>query len=151
MKLTFNHVYVHSCGCAICEKGASHLNKKQIDYVFKDDLCEENNFEKAERALIRKACDAAVRKSNKKISDIDCALGADLNNQLSASHYFIRDYEIPFIGMYAACASSSLLLNQASMMIDSKQCDNILLFTSSNFAVATRQFRYHNANLSHDQ
>lgn len=144
MLLKYQNVFIQSHGCAVCEKTANNLNQEHLDYIFKDDLCNEDSFEKGERALLRKACDAAIRKGRMHINQIDCALGADLNNQLSASHYFIRDYDIPFVGMYAACASSALLCNQGAMMIDAKQCQNILLFTSSNYAVASRQFRYPN-------
>lgn len=144
MILTFKEVYLHSYGCAVSEKVAKQLSSAKIDHIFKDDLGEECSFEKGERAYLSKACDAAIRKSTLQMNELDCAIGADLNNQLSASHYFIRDYEIPFIGMYAACASSALLFNQAAMMIEAKQAHNILLFTSSNYGAASKQFRYPN-------
>jgi stage V sporulation protein AD len=143
MLLKYQNVFIQSHGCAVCEKTANNLNQEHLDYIFKDDLCNEDSFEKGERALLRKACDAAIRKGRMHINQIDCALGADLNNQLSASHYFMRDLEIPFIGMYAACASSSLLLNQAAMMLQ-QNVNQILVFTSSHYAVASRQFRYPN-------
>lgn len=143
MILKYQDVYIHSTGCTICKNNAFKLNRENIDEIFEDDLCQQNSFEKAERCLIRKAVDATIRKGDFQLKDIDCVIGADLNNQLCASHYFMRDLEIPFIGMYAACASSSLLLNQAAMMLQ-QNVNQILVFTSSHYAVASRQFRYPN-------
>lgn len=143
MILKYHDVYIQSCGSAICCHPALQINQTNIDYLFEDELCNQNSFEKAERHLLQKACDASLRKANMHIVDLLCAIGADLNNQLSASHYFVRDLKIPFIGMYAACASSALLLNQAAMMLQ-QQASNILIFTSSHYAVASKQFRYPN-------
>lgn len=143
MILKYQNTYIHSSGSAICKNKAFSLNLQNIDEVFEDELCQQNSFEKAERCLIRKAVDATIRKSDFQLKDIHCVIGADLNNQLSASHYFMRDLDIPFIGMYAACASSSLLINQAALMLQ-QNIDQVLVFTSSHYAVASRQFRYPN-------
>lgn len=142
MILKYQNVYIHSYGCAVQKNISESLNKERLDTIFEDDLCQENSFEKGERNCIRKACDAALRKGKLHVSDLQFAIGADLNPQLSASHYFMKDYEIPFVGMYAACASSSLLIHQASLLLS--QSDYVLAFTSSNYGVAARVFRYPN-------
>ena len=60
--------------------------------------------------MLYDACDAALRKGGFKLSMMDVAVGGDLINQLTSSHYFARDLQLPFIGMYAACATSSLVI-----------------------------------------
>lgn len=115
-----------------------------FDKTYEKVACEEKNFEKAERALIYDSCDFALRKANLTLKDIDLVIGGDLLNQLTSSHYFAKDLQKPFIGMYAACATSSLVISQAAMWVEQQLCKKILAFTSSHIATAERQFRFPN-------
>lgn len=144
MRFQFDQVYVEASGCVGTAKEAEGLKSGTLDFVFQSDLCGETTFEKAERALLRKACDVTLRKAKLTLQDIDVLAGADLNNQLSASHYFARELHIPFIGMYAACASSSLLLTEAGLLLSQSDMERVMIFTSSHYASASKQFRFPN-------
>lgn len=62
-----------------------------------------------------------LKKTNKNKDDIDLLVAGDLQNQIAASNYMARDIDIPFLGIYNACATSSEGLIVASTFIDSKK------------------------------
>ena len=142
--IQFHHVYVASRSAVAGSLEAQGPLQKYFDKTYEDNYCNENSFEKAERAMVYDACDIALRKANQKPSDLDIIFGGDLINQLTSSHYFARDTNVPFIGMYAACATSSLIIGQAAMWIEQGYAKQALAFTSSHVATAERQFRYPN-------
>ena len=111
--ITFQNVYVTSRGCAVGPLEASGPLKGKFDICFDDLYCNEKSFEKAEQKLLYSAIDATMRKSKVVMKDVDLLCGGDLLNQLLSSHYVARDFHRPFLGMYAACATSSALIGQA--------------------------------------
>lgn len=140
----FQHVYVHSRATVVGPLEKQGPLGSFFDKSYEDNYCGEASFEKAERALIYDACDYALRKGDVKLSDIELIVGGDLINQLTSSHYFARDLNIPFIGMYGACSTSSLVIGQAAIWIEHQLAKQVLAFTSSHAATAERQFRYPN-------
>ncbi len=144
MTIHFNQVYVASRAAVAGPLEAQGPLKDLFDKTYEDAYCNEKSFEKAERAMLYDACDVALRKGGFKLSMMDVAVGGDLINQLTSSHYFARDLQLPFIGMYAACATSSLVIAQAAMWVEYGLAKHALAFTSSHGATAERQFRFPN-------
>lgn len=142
--LSFKNVYVQSRGCSGGPLEANGPCGKLFDKTYKDNYCGMKSFEKAERQLLNDACNAAMRKANCHVNDLDLLIGGDLINQLTSSHYFAKDIDAPFIGMYGACATSSLIIGQGAMWIENKLANQVLAFTSSHLATAERQFRFPN-------
>lgn len=142
--ITFKNVYVASQATAVGPLEAMGPLGDQFDIHYEDNYCGESCFEKAERRLLIDACDCALRKGKFKVRDMDLLVGGDLLNQLTSSHYFAKDLDVPFLGMYAACATSSLVIAQAAMWIEDKHANTVMAFTSSHVATAERQFRYPN-------
>lgn len=142
--INFKHVFVHARATAVGPLEKAGPLGDLFDKSYEDNYCNEKSFEKAERALIYDACDIALRKGNVKLSDIDVLVGGDLINQLTSSHYFARDTNLPFIGMYGACSTSSLVIGQAAIWVEHQLAKQALAFTSSHVATAERQFRFPN-------
>lgn len=140
----FTHVYVHARATVVGPLEYQGPLKDNFDKHYDDHYCDEKTFEKAERAMVYDACDIALRKSKLKLSDLDVLIGGDLINQLTSSHYFARDVDVPFVGMYAACATSSLIIGHAAIYVEQGLANHALAFTSSHAATAERQFRYPN-------
>ena len=140
----FHNVYVASRGTSVglLEKQGPLGNR--FDYTHEDNTCQQDSFEKAERYMLQEAVDAAIRKSDYSIKDIEVMIGGDLINQLTSSHYFAKEFPISFLGMYAACASSSLVIGQAALWVEHQLAKTALAFTSSHVATAERQFRFPN-------
>ena len=116
--------------------------KDYFDYVLIDDTLKEKTFEKAERKMLLNLINGAVDKSGMKISDIDFFFGGDLLNQIVSSSYCARELELPFLGLYSACATMTESLGLAAIFIDNKIADNIVAGTCTHFSSAERQYRF---------
>ena len=114
---------------------------KYFDYLFHDNYCNEKSFEKAEQRLNKVAIDGAIE-NNILLKDIDVFIGSDLLNQISSSNYIMRDYDVPFIGTYSACAASGLNIILASILLDTLIFKNVLVFASSHYNTVERQYRF---------
>lgn len=142
--IQFHDVYVTSRSAVGGPVEAKGPLAEQFDKCYEDTYCGEDCFEKAERRLLYDASDIALRKAQLQVSDLDVLVGGDLLNQLMSSHYFVKDLHVPFIGMYAACATSSLVIGTAAMWIEHHMASHAMAFTSSHTAAAERQFRFPN-------
>lgn len=140
--LSFYHgVYVQSRGTAAGPKEGQGPIAKDIDYIFSDLHCNEENWDKAERTLMRTAVDQCLQKMKWSYNDIDLLFAGDLNNQIVASNYFAREMAIPFFGLFTACSSSMATTTLASVFVDGGFAQKVVAATSSHNAVAERQFR----------
>lgn len=140
----FTDVYVQSSACSGGPLESEGPCGAGLDYVAHDLHDGEPSFEKAEISLLRHSCDLALRKGGFSCSDLDVCVGGDLMNQLLTTHYFARDLHVPTLGVYAACATSSLAIGTASLLVQQGMAAHALAFTSSHNAAAERQFRFPN-------
>lgn len=140
----FHNVYVKARATAVGPMEKDGPLGDLFDKSYENNYCSERTYEKAERMLVYDACDCAMRKAGIGLDEVDLLVGGDLINQLTSSHYFARELDIPFLGMYAACATSSLIIAQGAIWIEHELCKQVLAFTSSHVATAERQFRYPN-------
>lgn len=140
----FKHVYLQSSGCVCGPLEAQGPLKHKIDYTYEDLYCNQDSFEAAEREMMAKASDLALRKGNLKLNEVDCIFGGDLINQLGISNYFARNTGVPFVGLYGACSNSVLLALQSGIWIEAQMMKKTLCVTSSHNSTAERQFRYPN-------
>ena len=114
-----------------------------MDKGFDDIYCNEESWEKAEISLQLNSMEILIRKSGILKSEIDCIVGGDLNNQLAATNYAVRKYDIPYVGIFGACSTSVLGIIQGALYLSNMK-GNVLALTSSHNATAERQFRYPN-------
>ncbi|WP_227395743.1 stage V sporulation protein AD [Jeotgalibacillus aurantiacus] len=113
-----------------------------FDY-FSDDLYdEEKSFEKAQRSLIEKSIKVTLEKGLTAESDVDALLMGDLINQLTPSGFAARQFDIPYLGLFSACATSMQGLALSAALIDGGYCEKVLTGASSHNAAVEKQFRY---------
>ena len=63
-----------------------------------------------------------------KIYHIDLLISGDLQNQIASSDYAIREFDIPFLGIYNACATSSEGMIIAANFIEGKKTKNCIVY-----------------------
>ena len=114
---------------------------KKYDSFIEDYYYKEKSFIKAEIKMQRDAFLNLLNKSNKKINDISLIIGGDLNNQLVASYFSMKEFDISHLGIYSACASFPESIIIASSFLNNG-LDNIVCNISSHNLTAERQFRY---------
>ena len=77
-----------------------------------------------------------------KSADIDYFMGGDLINQMTPTNFAARDLDIPFIGLFSACATSISSLIVASLLTEVGASKLALAGASSQHNAVERQFRY---------
>ena len=116
--------------------------KEYFDYVIQDDTLKEKTYEKSERKLLKNLIIGAIEKAGMNVADIDFFFGGDLLNQIVSSSYTARELEIPFVGLYSACATMAESLALASIFVDNKLANNVVAGTCTHFSSAERQYRF---------
>lgn len=96
----------------------------------------ESTFEKCEVKMQKEVID------NLNNNNIDLVVGGDLLNQITATSYSMRDFNIPYVGLYSACATFAEALIVLSSFLNSSLIKNGLAITSSHNLTSERQFRY---------
>ncbi len=115
---------------------------KDFDLLHGDLWLGQDSYEKAEKKLLEEACETAIKKAGLKKEDIQIFVSGDLINQIIPSNFAARTLGIPFIGIYGACSSSMEGLALASLMVDSRFAEFVLVGTSSHNAASEKQYRY---------
>lgn len=114
---------------------------KEFDEIYEDTTMGEDSWEKAESLYLKSAISKAISKSGLRKSDIDIICSGDLLNQCIGSSFGIRDFSLPFCGVYGACSTMALSTCIATLMIESGAFGNCIAATSSHFCSAEKQFR----------
>lgn len=73
--------------------------------------------------------------------ELDYVLAGDLLNQCIGSSFGLRDFSIPFFGLYGACSTMGESLALAAMLIDGGFAEKAAAQASSHFCTAERQYR----------
>ncbi len=113
-----------------------------FDMVYSTTLLGEVSWERAETKMLRQAVDLALAKAHIDQSQVDFLIAGDLLNQIISSGYMAREYDIPFLGIYGACATMSEGLGLASFLISGRFARYAVVASSSHHDAAERQFRY---------
>ena len=142
--LVFHNVYIKNVSSVVGPKEFSGPIGEYFDKHYDDLLIDSSkSFEKAEMHLFKDALDIVMKKGKVTDKDINCLFSGDLNNQIIIGNYVMRDYRIPYIGIFGACSTSVLGLITGANYLQSAE-GNVITVTSSHNATAERQFRFPN-------
>ena len=131
---------IASAGVVGRKEGEGPL-REEFDRIFTDGRMNEDSWEKAESALQKAAIETAIEKSGRKNEDIDLLFAGDLLGQCIGTTFGIRDFGIPFAGLYGACSTMALSLAMAGIFVNSGAAQTAIAATSSHFCSAEKQFR----------
>ena len=115
---------------------------KHFDIINEDSLFGQKSWELGEGEMQRQAVLKALENGNLSPPDIGYLFAGDLLNQLTASHYGLRELGVPFFGLYGACSTMSEGLILSAMMVEGGFAKNAMAVTSSHFCSSERQFRF---------
>ena len=142
MTTKFNNVYIDECYtiASIYEKDGPISD--YFDLIYDKDFyygCD--TFEKAEEKMLSNSISKLINRAKAIDSDVDYVIAGDLENQIASSNYAMRDFNIPFLGIYSACATFGEGLLLGANLIEGKRANKIIVATSSHNMVAEKQFR----------
>lgn len=139
MNIKFNNVYIKETATVA---GPFVIDGSlKYDDIYEDFYDGEDTFEKCEIKELLKCIDILLDKSNMKYKNIDLAISSDLMNQITISNYVYEKLDIPFLGIYNACASMCEGILIASSILDRYKNKNAIVTTSSHNMTAERQYR----------
>ena len=112
-----------------------------FDYLCEDSFFGEKTWEKAESAMQKMALSRALEKGGFSPGQMDYVLAGDLLNQCIGTSFGLRDFNIPFYGLYGACSTMGESLALGSLLIAGGFAQRAAALTSSHFCTAERQYR----------
>lgn len=140
----FHNVYINNFSSVVGKKENDGPLGAYFDKYYNDFLPNgEKSFEKAEIFLLKEAINLCLDKASISENDVNICFSGDLNNQISVSSYTLRDYNIPYVGIFGACSTATLGIINASFYLENNGL-YALSCTSSHNCTAERQFRYPN-------
>lgn len=133
--------YIISRASVVGAKEGEGPLKDTFDMVVSDDKMGQISWDLAEGAFQKTTVEIALKKANLKNDDIEYILSGDLQNQCAATHYGLRETNIPFLGLYGACSTMVESLSVGSMIVSGGYADRVICLTSSHFCSAEKQYR----------
>lgn len=136
-------------GCSAVKGYAAIVGKKEgqgplancFDFIDADDTFGEKTWEKAESRMQKDTLTRALNKADITPSTVDLIFAGDLLNQCIGSSYGLREFGIPFVGLYGACSTMAESMALASLSLDNGSANVAVALTSSHFCSSERQFR----------
>lgn len=140
MTFNFKNVYLNDVATVAGPYEKKGPLGKYMDTTYDDFYCGEKSFEDAEIKMHYEAVKNVLKKVNKDTADI--LISGDLLNQLVSSNLTALKSDIPYLGIYNACTTSTEGLIIASSLVDTKKINNAITSVSSHNCTSERQFRY---------
>lgn len=141
MTFTYHDVYLEETASVVGPYEKEGPLKKYFDASYDNLHCNESSWEKAEVRLFKDSIDFLLKKCKLKKEQVDCMIAGDLLNQIASSCYTVEKYNIPFLGIYSACATATEGIILAANMIEAGQMNTVIVGTSSHNMTSEKQFR----------
>lgn len=113
-----------------------------FDKHIEDDLLGQKSYEHAEITMHVLLLKYLFNKTKLNETDIDICLCGDLLDEIIGSNFTMRNFDIPYFGLYNACATFGESLITGALMLESGLMEKIICSTSSHFSTAERQYRF---------
>jgi len=137
MTFKYNNVYIKDTEVVVGKNEKEGPLANYFNKYYSDFYMNEKTWEQAEMHMVKDTI-YELQKRN----PVDLLIAGDLLNQLSASSFAASEFDLPFLGIYNACATSVEGITIAANFIEKKLSDNIIVNVSSHNNAAEKQFRY---------
>lgn len=138
----FSNASVQSFAAVVGKAEADGPYGNEFDEVISDNKGTAQTWEQAEALFQQKALGHAMRKAYLSPEKMELIIAGDLLNQCTGSSYGLKDFYVPFLGIYGACSTFAEGLLLAAALVNAGYVDNAAAVTSSHFSSAERQFRF---------
>ena len=112
-----------------------------FDLLCTDSFFGKDTWEQAESAMQQEALTRALEKGGLTPAELDYVLAGDLLNQCIGTAFGLRDFQIPFFGLYGACSTMGESLALGSLLLSGGHARTAACMTSSHYCTAERQYR----------
>ena len=142
MTVKYNNVYINEVSTITGPKEGEGPLSKFFDKSYSEYYMGSDTWEQAEVKMNTENIDLLLNKCNRSKKDVDIFISGDLLNQIVASSYAASTLNIPYMGIYSACATSTEGIIIASNMIEGGLINNSVVNVSSHNNASEKQFRY---------
>lgn len=136
----YQNVYINSYSTIVGPE--EKKGRLKFPNYIKDYYYNEKSIEDAEIKMQSFCLKNVLKNVNLTNKNISCLIGGDLIDQSVITSYNIANKDIPFLGVYNACATFNESLIILANFIDSGLIKNGLAITSSHNLNAERQYRF---------
>ena len=112
-----------------------------FDLHSEDDRFAQKTWEKAEAEMQHLALNMALAKGEMQEGDIDAIFAGDLLNQCIGAAYGLKDFSVPYFGLYGACSTAAEGLVLSSLLVSGGMLRRAACVASSHNCTAERQYR----------
>ena len=137
-----NGVYIKSFYSSVGKTEGKGPLGNCFDVIYDDEYIEAQNWEQAENNILRHTATGVITKAGLTTNDIDYVFSGDLLNQCTASSFGLKNFDIPYYGLYGACSTMAESIGLGSVMVDGGYGKNVLAVTSSHFCASEKQYRF---------
>ena len=141
MTFKYNNTYILESSTVAGPYESKGPLSSTFDNKFDNLYYNEKTWEKAEIKALEDSIKIVLKKAKITEKNIDLIIAGDLLNQITSSCYGSKNFNIPFLGIYTACATSVEGMIIGSSLVDSKKVKNIIVSTSSHNMTSEKQFR----------
>lgn len=140
MTLKFTNAYIKN-SYTLLGRNEYNVDIKVDKEVF-DYYNEEKSVEQGEMSYQIESIKGLLKKEKLEQKNIDTLIGGDLQSQIFASSFSARKFDIPFLGIYSACATFAQGLLLAGSLLETKELNNIIVTSSAHNLASEKQFRF---------
>lgn len=139
-------VRITDCGIVAAASVVGKLEKSGplggvFDLHGEDDRFGQRTWEKAEAEMQRLALNTALGKGKLRERELDAIFAGDLLNQCVGAAYGLKDFNVPYLGLYGACSTAAEGLLLASLLVSNGSFSRAAAVASSHNCTAERQYR----------
>ncbi len=135
-----------NCGVLCAASVVGKLEKQGplgdcFDIHSANDKFGQKTWEKAEAEMQRLALNTALAKGEITEQEIDAIFGGDLLNQCVGAAYGLKDFNVPYFGLYGACSTAAEGIILSSLLVSGGMLRRAAAVASSHNCTAERQYR----------
>ncbi len=138
----FDNASILSFGTAAGKVESDGPYGGEFDEIIEDNKGTAETWDQAEGLFQQKVLGHAMEKAGLEAHQMDLLIAGDLLNQCTGSSYGLKEFYIPFLGIYGACSTFAEGLLLAASLVNAGYVDNAAAVTSSHFSSAERQYRF---------
>ncbi len=138
---SFDNVFITQTASVAGSFEAKGCLRDFFDSVLEDDVWGCKTHEKCEIKMQKEVIASLMEKNKLRENDIDFILGGDIINQIMATSFSAREYDISFCGLYNACATFGEALGLGATLVNN-ECEKVICISSSHYATAERLYRF---------
>ena len=139
-------VKLTDCGLRAAASVVGKMEKQgplggHFDLHDNEDRYGQATWEKAEAEMQRMALNTALAKAKWQERELDAIFAGDLLNQCIGAAYGLKDFRVPYLGLYGACSTAAEGILLSALLCSKGMYSRVAAVASSHNCTAERQYR----------